>query len=65
MIGNTKLCRKSKTAINRSSVKRCSENIAWIKIIQVSMETQMTRIRKRALLITTLTEKQNRQDDTE
>ena len=29
------------------------------------METQMTRIRKRALLISTLTEKQNRQDDTE
>ena len=25
MIGNTKLCRKSETAINRSSVKRCFE----------------------------------------
>ena len=31
MIGKTKLYGESETAINGSSVKRCSENIAWIK----------------------------------
>ena len=61
MIGYTKLCGETKAAINRSSVKKCSENIAWIKIIT---ETQMACIEKIALLVATLKEKQNGQDVT-